>query len=335
MKTQEYDIEIITPCFCAGANQEKAEIRVPSIRGQVRWWFRAIGGSFSEEDELFGCARGNAKASALAFRLIPPIPSSDKAETRENDYLLWPLRSNKRGVITPPASFKLLVKEARRVSNELFQKAICAIDLWIFLGAIGTRSRRCAGSLWPKNISVQNADELKRKISEIVSYMRKSPKFEIYIFSSGDSDVNSALKMAGRWLHEWRAGSNRSGMTPKQWGKNDHDAGLGKSNIVYRPALGLPILQRYSKDHSMKETFLRDENGDETDRWGSPLHMKIAKLNGSFVPMIVFFPEHVIPAGSSLQIKDKKGGGASHNVQLKHDLIYNMLMDNKLCKIYP
>ncbi|TAE90912.1 MAG: type III-B CRISPR module RAMP protein Cmr1 [Verrucomicrobia bacterium] len=44
MIISHYQLEIITPCFCAGADQGIAEIRAASIRGQLRWWFRVLGG---------------------------------------------------------------------------------------------------------------------------------------------------------------------------------------------------------------------------------------------------------------------------------------------------
>ncbi len=54
MIIKTYNIELLTPCFCAGADQTKAEIRAPSIRGQLRWWFRALGGTPQGEKEVFG-----------------------------------------------------------------------------------------------------------------------------------------------------------------------------------------------------------------------------------------------------------------------------------------
>ncbi|MCL2104631.1 MAG: type III-B CRISPR module RAMP protein Cmr1 [Kiritimatiellaeota bacterium] len=38
-------LSFITPTFLAGANQNTPEIRASSIRGQLRWWFRVLGGT--------------------------------------------------------------------------------------------------------------------------------------------------------------------------------------------------------------------------------------------------------------------------------------------------
>ncbi len=38
------ELELVTPAFLAGANQEKADcdLRVPTLRGQLRWWWRTL-----------------------------------------------------------------------------------------------------------------------------------------------------------------------------------------------------------------------------------------------------------------------------------------------------
>ena len=54
MNWKPYTVELITPCFCAGADQTTAEIRAPSIRGELRWWFRVLGGTPEQERAVFG-----------------------------------------------------------------------------------------------------------------------------------------------------------------------------------------------------------------------------------------------------------------------------------------
>lgn len=54
MIRKNYKMTFITPCFCSGANSEVAELRASSVRGQLRWWFRALGGSRDAEKTIFG-----------------------------------------------------------------------------------------------------------------------------------------------------------------------------------------------------------------------------------------------------------------------------------------
>ncbi|WP_457548460.1 type III-B CRISPR module RAMP protein Cmr1 [Archaeoglobus sp.] len=46
----EFDVEAITPIFMRGADQSKAEIRASSIKGLMRWWFRALAGNYFGDD---------------------------------------------------------------------------------------------------------------------------------------------------------------------------------------------------------------------------------------------------------------------------------------------
>lgn len=50
MYKAEFELEAITPIFMRGANQNRAEIRAPSIKGVMRWWFRALAGNYFGSD---------------------------------------------------------------------------------------------------------------------------------------------------------------------------------------------------------------------------------------------------------------------------------------------
>ena len=62
---------VVTPCFCTGADPTCAELRLPSFKGALRFWWRALawqrrGGDLQaiqqEEDALFGSAgRGQSR----------------------------------------------------------------------------------------------------------------------------------------------------------------------------------------------------------------------------------------------------------------------------------
>ena len=60
MHTITFDCEVITPMFCGGSNPNEVELRPPSIKGALRFWWRAMHGNWSldklktEEAKLFG-----------------------------------------------------------------------------------------------------------------------------------------------------------------------------------------------------------------------------------------------------------------------------------------
>ncbi|MCM8817652.1 MAG: type III-B CRISPR module RAMP protein Cmr1, partial [Candidatus Omnitrophica bacterium] len=69
------EIELITPMFMSGADLNQAEIRPPSIKGMMRFWWRAmraednIQSLKNEEAKIFGGVDGNAMKSTFTIKL--------------------------------------------------------------------------------------------------------------------------------------------------------------------------------------------------------------------------------------------------------------------------
>lgn len=84
MERTTLHLEIVTPCFLGGADQTStAEWRAASVRGQLRWWFRAVaGGAFDgdlkrvrrAEAALFGSTK---QASLLRVRTLGQPPQQE------------------------------------------------------------------------------------------------------------------------------------------------------------------------------------------------------------------------------------------------------------------
>lgn len=75
MNRETIEVELVTPCFLAGAAGQ-AEWRAASIRGQLRWWFRAVAGGLwegdlervrREEARLFGSTERGALLTVRAL----------------------------------------------------------------------------------------------------------------------------------------------------------------------------------------------------------------------------------------------------------------------------
>ena len=49
MREAVFEFELLTPAILAGADQQSAEMRIPSIRGALRWWTRLIAGKEEEK----------------------------------------------------------------------------------------------------------------------------------------------------------------------------------------------------------------------------------------------------------------------------------------------
>lgn len=75
---------VSTPLFLGGADQNQTELRVPSIKGALRFWWRALnygryGGDcqriYKEEGRLFGAVSRDAGQSSILMRLGSPSPT--------------------------------------------------------------------------------------------------------------------------------------------------------------------------------------------------------------------------------------------------------------------
>jgi CRISPR-associated protein Cmr1 len=80
MERETFQVELVTPCFLAGA-EGTTEWRAASIRGQLRWWFRAVAGGRwkgdldrvrREEARLFGSTE--RKSFLRVQALESPVP---------------------------------------------------------------------------------------------------------------------------------------------------------------------------------------------------------------------------------------------------------------------
>lgn len=75
--TITFTCETITPMFLSGADGQTPELRPPSIKGALRFWWRAMNGHLSleelkkKEDEIFGGTEGRSK---VVVRVLEPLP---------------------------------------------------------------------------------------------------------------------------------------------------------------------------------------------------------------------------------------------------------------------
>ncbi|HTI68622.1 MAG TPA: type III-B CRISPR module RAMP protein Cmr1 [Candidatus Limnocylindria bacterium] len=168
------DIEVLTPLFNRGAYQDTPELRVPSIRGMVRWWFRALGGSADEEKEAFGGMKKfgqrlakEVTASRLVFRVkeVQASPSPSKVPT---------LPHKQGGQASPQAAFLSDAQFQLQVFSRfgplpgtLKSKVENALEAWLLLGALGLRANRSGGNVWPSKDAPATPAELRKQLDSV------------------------------------------------------------------------------------------------------------------------------------------------------------------------
>ena len=180
MSDQEITKELtfITQALLAGADQNKPEIRAPSIRGALRWWFRVLAGGRDvrkEEEELFGSVHGadGPVASAISVRVEDAaIKNNQKAIplpiNTPMGYIGYfaQVSGNKQGVhrteaghyIGEGSTFTLKIRAVRPVRPELWARLEEAVKAFVWVGALGLRATRGFGRLAePKHLPTAQA----------------------------------------------------------------------------------------------------------------------------------------------------------------------------------
>ncbi|MFO7936835.1 MAG: hypothetical protein R6V06_04420 [Kiritimatiellia bacterium] len=335
MKKAVAKIELTTPCISSGADQKVGELRSASMRGLLHFWFRVTGGSLVDEQAIFGRIgkQEYIRKGSLTTRLRVPPDLKCKCKDGKSlcgnnfDYFLWPLRDQKhtpgsgqRGIIEQGQSFELLLSHQRIQSGRLLSENVLKTAL--LLGSLGTRSRRCYGSLWPTEIEIDGglwaAPKSLDELSQELNLLLTGKNISVACWGS-ETDWRSSVKLASDTFKHYRCGSETSGGTPTKWGRNDHDTPLQRGDRLYRPAFGLPLAQRYSgKKRMTTRTFVDDGSRKGNDRWASPLLLKVVPLEGKYFVLAIFLNDYLLKEGTRLQVKEK--GRVVADAELNLDL---------------
>ncbi len=174
---------VVTPLFCAGADPARPELRLPSFKGVLRFWWRAlawsrfrgdIGTILREEDELFGSARGGQ--SRVSMRLAPDpdldlskvsidkvltVSQTDKNVVGEGarylGYGVMKAGQLTRACLRSPFDFTVQMR-AHDLSEDGLSSLTDALVALGTIGGMGAKSRKGYGSLVIRSLHV-NGEE--------------------------------------------------------------------------------------------------------------------------------------------------------------------------------
>lgn len=187
------NLQLITPCLCAGADQQSPELRAASFRGELRWWFRCLGGTREQENSIFGGVHGDCKASAVALLVQDVKGNPDFEWTFEKPqrkgvnscYITYFLDAGKDDAakredayLPPGIKFTLELRQLRELAEDEKELLLLAWDCLCNLGGIGARKTRALGAYAPVNPDEQripallNHDTVKKHFT--IKYFEKS-----------------------------------------------------------------------------------------------------------------------------------------------------------------
>lgn len=166
INTHRFLLETVTPLFLGGEDRSLPELRAPSLRGTLRYWWRALAAEADlpelerRETMIFGSTE---QRSPIVIRLSQPEtnqhPEWQRRPSRGRPTASGPLDYNaginylgfslaKRHYIVPRQQFGLLVAERKSSgAQSVLPSALAALWVVLWIGGLGSRSRRGFGSI--------------------------------------------------------------------------------------------------------------------------------------------------------------------------------------------
>ncbi len=324
MQEVTFTLRTLTPLFMAGANQAAAELRAPSFRGLMRYWLRALVGGLEGTDSrglehvidaetaIFGATdKGSAVSIRVSRASVEPEEFTEQISVRVGGrwratgkgYFLWSMAKSgreERGNLKParwffPPGTHFQVTLYARSGNEMqLKKAVAAFWLLSHLGSVGSRSRRCAGSLAVQIdgdnttgfpfYTPENAHALKLQIEQGIKDAREL--YSTHKRSFREAQFDALAQGACRiWILQDEQPWQNTEIAMQKLGEKLQDY-RSHISIGRRKIFGLPLMP-----------IIKDK------RRASPLLLRVAELqNNRYVGIAVLFKT----VGSDVSMADYK-----------------------------
>lgn len=236
---------ITTPMFCSGYDQKKAEVRLSSFKGALRFWWRTLMWSVvndsnalrNKEAEIFGSSdQGVGQSKARLLWINPPSFDEPNEKIFENSgyqgihylgYGVMETYSNaKKGTragqlkdrgIIEKGEFTVAIRLASQLNAEQKEKITHALILLGTFGGLGSRSRKGFGSLSltelalddkPVKLPVDVYSRMKMVLGTLKSELPPWPAFsnrDCIIQIKGQSSALALLNNIGLALRKYRS----------------------------------------------------------------------------------------------------------------------------------
>ncbi|MEO6890507.1 MAG: type III-B CRISPR module RAMP protein Cmr1 [Ktedonobacteraceae bacterium] len=315
MQEVTFTLRVLTPLFLTGADQTTAELRAPSFRGLMRYWYRALVGGIvgadgktlqqvmKAETTVFGATDTGSAVAVRVFGVSEKpkeftertsINVGGKWQATGKGYLLWSMArngSNERRNLKParwffpPGTTFRLTLSAHGEDDIKLKQAIAAFWLLINLGSVGSRSRRCAGSIAVSQ-PVENHDTdlsfetpadvegLRRKLQQGIAVARS-----LYTRSPSQTKEDASFDALSRNTSRICILQNGQRPWPTSEGAMED---IGESLQAYRASV-VPLWKRSIFGLPLKDV-------DNRARRASPLLLRVVELqNKQYVGIAVLF----------------------------------------------
>jgi CRISPR-associated protein Cmr1 len=320
-----FHCQTVTPMFLAGADGTTLELRPASIKGVLRWWWRAMNADKEdmreEETKIFGGTGEPSLKSSFSIQisrflgkdtikrsLWDEIDHNNKrvdSDDQGKAYLLYSVfMVNERPYFEAGSSFSVTFQFSKKEYQSDVLKAWSAL---VWMGGLGTRSRRGAGSI--KVNSIECADDaLKATLSEefIPQNIKNAKDLQTHIqryFALNDHENLdfSTLKESDMLIfgkHSSWGNALESIGKPFSVFRNNN-----KSKIHETASFGFPINHRGGTTIIAGKGTGRDLV--KLERRASPLLFKVVQSSENhFFPVIIWLCGDLIPNDHFIMKKD-------------------------------
>lgn len=318
----EIDLEALTPIYKGGSTTEQIDegrpFRAPSIRGALRYWWRAtsaisnINELYKQEKALFGGVHGEDPIASAVSVAVLTQQSTPGRQPANKSYAFGLMADETKGAAQNrlahhSATGKLRVEWRDTNAGKEIQRALKA---WLLFGGIGGRSRRGAGSVWWKE-GLDRPETVEDYIAAWQSLIPRrtsapwpSLKGSVMLVGPSKPSADAAWKEGLDGMRDVRA-SRQADVRPNfvhvrgsdllVWKRQDYIPIARRQNFTSkRAALGLPI--PFRGQGVMQPTGY--------NRYPSPLHLKVIRLGRQFHPVTLAVRG---PAPNKLRAKNAEG----------------------------
>ncbi len=313
METLSATYRIVTPMFIGDGNQQATAIRPPSVKGALRFWWRALQWGkirqnyetdeaalqelHKKEARLFGCAADERKPdSGQGVFLLRIIKQPNLAEWEEK----WPLKPinnlspgstflgfglfesgkgddyqpHRRGILeTKNNKFTLRLDFKPTASKDDIASIEQALRVWGLFGGLGSRARRGFGAITLTELRHNNNTPL--KVSHTQQQYEQTIAEHLTQFRE-ITDYPPYTAFSGQASYKIFTLDKDARKVHNNIGTNykRFRDEIGKANKLRKCAFGLPL-----KDH------------DDINRRASPLFFHVHELqDGTFIGIALFLP---------------------------------------------
>ncbi len=343
-------LEVVTPLFMAGANQTGLpELRAASLKGLLRFWYRAIyPNDVAGEQEVFGALGARSPVSLAVAPVRPILGQVRSPDLSQYSYLGYGLIGYDRQArqsltvrpyFQPGSTFAITLSFAPGLSTAAQEKVLRAFWALAMLGGLGSRSRRGFGAFAVTSVSSPigmnfQHNERQAFVQELKGFLQGIPKIagaaayshftdkSIVLVGKAETNGLKVLQHLNTLLQKNRSYYEVIPHTPKTAGipKEDHDLmfdfltnpAFTPTTAPQRAIFGLPHNYFFRRSNLKAGVDLLEAGAK--GRRASPLFLHVQKLaNGQACAVATVLPARFLPPGQQITLSSERGRTAKVN----------------------